>query len=309
MNFFSSILMPQEPATPTPPPPQPAATTAAPLFGNAPQAQDTPPTTPGKAAAAPTQAGVANRELDELHGILEDGKTLAALAAKALETSTLEETATLEHISELSARLLCRNRARTAARNYGMALLCIKVADDALESAARTLFPSYFRHTTSVGDGDAEQMWVCKLFLHALPGAPETTLCARFSLAEHADPGGGGGGDAVEAAATQYDLNLQLMQVAPFVAGASRFAFSFALVDKHTADIGEFTLDDGQRARLNELRMLLGLTSGRWTSVGMLGVLLAAISSGQMDENPCFKEMQRATREAHRAELLAISGL
>ena len=308
MNFFSSILMPQEPATPTPPPPQPAATTAAPLFGNAPQAQDTPPTTPGKAAAAPTQAGVANRELDELHGILEDGKTLAALAAKALETSTLEETATLEHISELSARLLCRNRARTAARNYGMALLCIKVADDALESAARTLFPSYFRHTTSVGDGDAEQMWVCKLFLHALPGAPETTLCARFSLAEHADPGGGGG-DAVEAAATQYDLNLQLIQVAPFVAGASRFAFSFALVDKHTADIGEFTLDDGQRARLNELRMLLGLTSGRWTSVGMLGVLLAAISSGQMDENPCFKEMQRATREAHRAELLAISGL
>jgi len=177
-----------------------------------------------------------------------------------------------------------------------------------LEKASKALLPSYFRHTTAASDDEASQMWVCKLFLHGLPAAEGTSLCARFSLTEHADPAADPNAADEDEVEPQYDLSLQVMQVAPFVQGTSRFALSFALVDKRASEVGDFSLDDTQRQRLDELRQLLGLTSSRWTAVGMLGVLLAGICCGQMEDNECMALLLRAAREAHREELLASAG-
>jgi len=147
----------------------------------------TPPATPG----AVTQQAVNNKEADELATILKDSAALTALATAGLEAGTLEETPTLELLSELSARLLCRNRARAATAKFGSACLGGGgggAADASVDAAARSLLPSYFRHEASEGGADDEgstSLWVAKVFLHALPAAPEgTTLCARFSLQE-----------------------------------------------------------------------------------------------------------------------------
>lgn len=240
----------------------------------------------------------------ELNNICGDGSKLAALMAKGLEAGTIEETETLTQLSELSSRLLCRNRSREAARLFARTLLGDKdPMDPAVDAAAKVFLPSYFRHTSS-GEEDASQMWVCKLFLHELPAAPGSTLCARFSLTEHADPAADPDADEEP----QYDLSLTVMQVAPYKVGTARFALTFALADKRAAEAGEFALDDAQRARIGELQQMLGLTSSRWTPVGVLGVLLAAVGCAQMETNPCFTELLRAAREAHREELLASAG-
>jgi len=302
MDFFKK---PQTPRTPAPPraeptpPPQPPASPVAPSASSPSRSANLTPT------QGTTQAGVANRELDELQNITTDGTSLVKLVSAGLDANSLEETATLEQISELSARLLCRNRSRAAVRAYGASLLADKGAtDESLAAAAMAFTPSYFRHTTS-GDDDATQMWVCKLFLSTLPAAPDTTLCVRFSLKEHADAAADADADEDD---LQYDLSLTVMQVAPFVAGASRFALSFELMDKRPREAADFTLDDAQRQRLTELKSLLGLTSSKWTAVGMLGVLLAALGCGQMPDAGFFDELVRGAREAHREELLANAG-
>jgi hypothetical protein len=270
-----------------------------------------PPPPPGTPAMV-TQKGVANRELDELHAIQRDGESLRALVSAGLEQHSLEDTASLERLSELSTRLLCRNRARAAAAKFAHAILSERSAPPSsppkapggqLDTAASTLLPAYFRHTQNGGaDEDGGQVWVSKVYLHALPGgAPGTALCVRFSLKE-LEPEGG---DADE---SLYDLSVQAQQVAPFEAGASRFTFSFGFQDKRASAASEFTLDEAHTARLAELQALLGLAATRCTAYGALGFLLAGVACGQLEGNACFDELLRALREAHRAELLAASG-
>ena len=87
-----------------------------------------------------------------------------------------------------------------------------------------------------------------------------------------------------------------------------KYAFHFEMVDVSAASAGDWTLDDSQRAKLTELQECLGLKGGRWTPIGMLGVLLAAGGCAQLDENPCFSVVLRACKDAHREELLAQSG-
>jgi len=229
-----------------------------------------------------------------MHSICGDSASLAALASAGLTDGTLEETATLERLAELSARLLCRNRSRAAALAYGRALVNEKSAE--LDAAVTALLPSYFRHNSkSGGEEDEGQVWVSKVFLHGLPAAPGTTLCARFSLSEQAS--------TLEDEVPLYDLSLKVLQVAP--TGGRSFQCSFDLVDTPAASAGEFTLDETQRAKLAELKAMLGLTSARWTAVGVLGMMLAAAGCAQMETTGCFKEVLRAAREAHREELLA----
>ena len=294
MDWFGAK---KQPATPDKKAPAAAPTPAA-------EAAKEQPSSPPKAAAGVTQAGIANREADELASILSDSKTLRDLAANALQADTLESTETLEQLSELSQRLLCRNRSRMAAAKFGHALLNSgggSTADASVEAAAQTFMPAYFRHTTegsSEEEGGQTDLWVAKVFLHALPAAPEgTTLCARFSLSRV------DGGEEEPL----YDLTLKLMQIAPFDAGATKYSLSFALADVTSAAAAEWLLDESQRSKLSVLQGLLGL-KGRFTPAGVLGIVFAGCGCGQLEENACFGEVLRAAKEAHREELLAASG-
>jgi hypothetical protein len=250
---------------------------------------------------AVTQKSVASRELDELATIKSDPKALAALVSEG----ALESTATLETLSELSSRLLCRNRAREAFVKYGAALYGggdKKAEETPVDAAARTLLPSYFRHTALSGDeGGTTDLYVSKVFLQGLPAAPEgTALCARFSLSARVN---GAGDDEPPL----HDLSLKVMQIAPFDAGTSKFSFSFVLTDVTSAAAAEFTLDDSQRQRLAVLQQMLGLKA-RFTPVGIFGLLLCGAGCAALDDNDCFTALVRASREAHRDELLAASG-
>lgn len=53
---------------------------------------------------------------------------------------------------------------------------------------------------------------------------------------------------------------------------------------------------------------LLGLGSSRWTAVGVLGLLLAGVGCGSLDENECFGALLRQVRDAHRDELMHGAG-
>ena len=252
------------------------------------------------------------RALAELRSIGGDGARLAALVKEGLETSCLEETERLEQIAELSTRLLCRNRARAAARAYGGALLGDKGGADApehapLDAATRTLLPSYLRHTTSAAEDEASQMWVGKLFLADLPLSEGTSLCVRFSLSEHT--GSEPAAEETPAAPALYDLSVQVLQVAPLVKpGGGRYALSWAYVDWRASDASEFALDDAARARLAELRAMLGLTNAKWTDVGMLGWILAALGTNAVEHVDAFAALLKACKDAHREELLASAG-
>ena len=79
-------------------------------------------------------------------------------------------------------------------------------------------------------------------------------------------------------------------------------------MDKRAAEAAEFALDEPQRHRLDELRAMLGLSSPRWTAVGVLGALLAGLGWGSLNENDAFSAVLRAAKDAHRDELLAASG-
>ena len=173
-------------------------------------------------------------------------------------------------------------------------------------AASKVLVPSYFRHTQSSGgeeDGGQTDLWVSKVFLHGLPNAPQPgmALCARFSLSARADLSfTTGAEDAL------YDCSLKIMQV---VGPADhKFTFSFALADLPASQATDWVLDEGQRSRLHELQGRLGLASGRWTSIGLLGATLAACGCEQLGGNPFFDGLVRACKEAHRQELLAQSG-
>lgn len=271
---------------------------------------DSPPAAPA-APASPSGSGpsagsesLASKESVELKTILTDGAQLAALVSAGLEDGTLEKTKSLEKLSELSARLLCRNRAQEAAKACAAALHA-ETGNAAAGAAAASLLPSYFRCTESSGDagaGDSSWIWVSKLFLHTLPAAPEgTAMCLRFSLTATAD----GEGDRGEL----FDLSLKVMQIAPFVsAGAPKFAFSFGFTDVAAAQAADWTLDEGQRAKLTELQGMLGLASSRWTPIGVLAFLLAGAGCGQLDSNTCFATVLRAAKDGSRDELLASAG-
>lgn len=247
-----------------------------------------------------TQSGVASRELEELGVILGDAAALAALAADAsARAALLEETATLERLAELSSRLLLRNKARAAAR--AICMLAESAAHaDRIDAATACITPAYFRRSEGYDEG--QTVWASKVFLHGVPGAPGTTLCVRFSLTESRP--------ADDDAEPTYDLALKAMQVAPFevAEGGHRFTLSFGLQDASAERAAAFTLDDVQRAKLLELKGLLGFASGRWTAVGVLALLLAAAGCAAVEDNACFAGVLRAAREAHREELLANAG-
>ena len=285
MDWLKKALPKAEPPTPT------AGAKAAP----------TAPPTPG----AVSHKDVSSKELDELTTILKDSASLSALASAGLEAGTLEETASLELLSELSSRMLCRNRCRTAAAKFGASCVSsgTSAPDETIERAAACLLPSYFRHEATEGGGEdgTSNLWVAKVFLHSLPTAPEgTTLCVRFSLQETT----GGGSDE-----PMHDVNLKVMQIAPHVQGSvPKLSISFSLADVSSSEAAEWTLDDAQRDKLSVLAALLGLSTTKWTPAGVLGLLLAGCGCAQLDAHACFASMLRASKGAHRDELLARAG-
>ena len=297
MDWFSSPRSPAEPSAASKQQQQPA--------------EISDPKSPVSPSRGTSQSEVNNREIHELQTILTDSNRLAELAASGLKAGTLEATDTLEAISELSARLLCRNRCRAAFTSLSTFLLGDtagkqNAAADQGAAASKVLVPSYFRHTQSSGgeeDGGQTDLWVSKVFLHGLPNAPQPgmALCARFSLSARADLSfTTGAEDAL------YDCSLKIMQV---VGPADhKFTFSFALADLPASQATDWVLDEGQRSRLHELQGRLGLASGRWTSIGLLGATLAACGCEQLGGNPFFDGLVRACKEAHRQELLAQSG-
>ena len=247
-------------------------------------------------------AAVNSKEMDELTTILGDSAALAEVAGSGISKGTLEDTATLEALSELSSRLLCRNRSRQSASKLASAITGGKDADK-VAAAANAFLPSYFRHTQASGgedEGGQTDLWVSKVFLRELPKPPTAgmVLCVRFSLSARLEAGDGDGDPL-------YDLSLKVMQVA---GPEHKYAFSFQMVDVPARESGLWTLDEAQRGKLAELQSHLDLASARWTPVGLLGVLLSAAGCAQLDGNPCFVEALRACKEAHREELLAKSG-
>ena len=169
-------------------------------------------------------------------------------------------------------------------------------ADDALAAAVATVWPAYFRQTGDA-DGD-ERARDAKLYLHGLGGG--STLSVRFALTERANDG-----DAL------CDLSLAVNQVHPFVAGAPRYKLSFELQDVAPAAAGSFLLDEAQRARLAELKTLLGFKESLWTPVAVLGFVLCAATCGQLggaaddDAAAAFvAELLGAMKKAHRDEIL-----
>jgi hypothetical protein len=247
-------------------------------------------------------AAVNSKEMDELTTILGDSAALAEVASSGISKGTLEDTATLEVLAELSSRLLCRNRCRESASKFASAIAGSKDADKVL-TATSAFLPSYFRHTQTSGgeeEGGQTDLWVSKVFLRELPKPPTpgTVLCVRFSLSARVEAGDGDGDPL-------YDLSLKVMQVA---GPEHKFAFSFGMADVPASRAAEWTLDEAQRGRLAELQGHLDLASARWTPIGLLGVLLSAAGCAQLDANPCFSEALRACKEAHREELLAKSG-
>ena len=84
--------------------------------------------------------------------------------------------------------------------------------------------------------------------------------------------------------------------------------FPFSLADAPASAAADWTLDEALRSKLAVLAQLLGLSSSRWTPAGMLGWVLAGCGGGQMDAHPFFAELVKASRAAHREELLARAG-
>ena len=232
----------------------------------------------------------------DLQAILEDGAQLEAAVRQGLEGQLLE-TSVLRTIHARSERLLRRNEAREAASAFGQGCLAVtRQADDALAAAVATVWPAYFRQTGDA-DGD-ERAHVSKLYLHGLGGG--STLSVRFALTERANDG-----DAL------CDLSLAVNQVHPFVAGAPRYKLSFELQDVAPAAAGSFLLDEAQRARLAELKTLLGFKESLWTPVAVLGFVLCAATCGQLggaaedDAAAAFvAELLAAMKKAHRDEIL-----
>lgn len=253
---------------------------------------------------ASTPQKLSSKEADELATILRDSETLTTLAKAGIESGLLEETGSLELLSELSQRLLTRNRSREAAKKFGAACMggsSSATPDASLETASLCMQPSYFRRDTSEGDEGTTNLYVAKVFVHSLPTAPEgTILCARFSLQETSSSAGD---------EPMHDFNLTLTQVAPVVAaGAPKFSFTFALTDTPASQAATWTLNEVQRDKLTILAKMFGLSTSRWTPTGVLGFMLAACGCAQIDEHPCFSTIVRAAKDANREELLSRAG-
>ena len=139
--------------------------------------------------------------------------------------------------------------------------------------------------------------------MHSLPAAPEgTTLCARFHLSQREDEN--------DDAPPLHDVSLRVNQIAPFAqaGGAPKLSLAFSLADVPGSAAADWTLDDAQRDKLNVLAQLLGLSTTRWTPAGVLGLMLAGCGCAQLDEQPCFAELLKACKAAHREELLSRAG-
>ena len=251
--------------------------------------------TPGRAVAT----AMSNKEMSDLAEIMLDSERLCQLAKDGLDKGNLaDDTASLQRLADLSSRLLCRNRAREAAVRLGTALRVTQHTTSTLDAAASTVWPAYFRHS-KVNDETGEDIYLSKLYLHALPPKPDrpegeasTSLCVRFSLAAHGDEG-------------TYDLSLKVLQIHPTDPHTHSFHFAFELQDRPATDAAGWVLDEVQRHKLVELQSLLGLTESLWTPVGVLGFVLAAASCAQLDELDFFSGLIRSVLEAHRDELLS----
>lgn len=247
---------------------------------------------------APTQLSVADREMNDLREIIGDGEALRELAREGLENDSLQEQQSLERLTMLSGRLLNRGRARKAAQGFVERCLdkrAISATQESLEAALKTIYPAYFRHS-AYNEAEGKAIWLSKGYLYGLPGsqdgAQETTLSVRFSLGEF---------DGAEE--RTYDLQLQLLQVHPFVTSGPRFAFTFSMQDAVASEAGGWTLDEVQRGKLLELHALLGLR-GAWTPPALLGMMLSAVACGELDSLTFFTEVVGSARDAHREELL-----
>ena len=78
------------------------------------------------------------------------------------------------------------------------------------------------------------------------------------------------------------------------VSSPSDLSFTFTLENVPASQAAEFTLDEAQRDKLTVLAGLLGLSAGRWTPAGVLGLIFAGCGCQQMDDHPCFLELLRA---------------
>ena len=117
---------------------------------------------------ASTPQKLSSKEADELATILRDSETLTTLAKAGIESGLLEETGSLELLSELSQRLLTRNRSREAAKKFGAACMggsSSATPDASLETASLCMQPSYFRRDTSEGDEGTTNLYVAKVFV------------------------------------------------------------------------------------------------------------------------------------------------
>ena len=259
------------------------------------------PAKPQSPSALVTTTAVQSKEAEEMNTILKDGAALKALCTAGLDAGTLEETPSLELLSELSGRLLCRNRSRAAAVKFGMA--CVSGAateEKSISTAAASLLPSYFRQETTADEGEGSNLWVSKVFLHGLPGAPAgTSLCCPFSLQENTTP---------SSEEPLHDLNLKVLQVTVPAGSDAKLSFSFSVNDVSVEQASDWTLDAPQRDKLTILAKMLGLNASRWTPVGVLGLLLSGCGCEKLDEHAYFSEVLRSSRAAQREELLANSG-
>ena len=274
------------------------------------------PYSPTRGSPSRISAGsLADREYEELQRVAKHPQDLEACVSEAIKSGTLEDTATLETLSSLSQQLLTRNHARTAASKYAKALIAEKEGSAgaaSLDTALAALYPSYFRHTP-FNEEEGQSVWTSKSFLRDLPGAEGIALCVRFTVTEQRSltlPIDDEDEEEEEerARSTLYDLSLKVMQINQL--DGKKFTCSYGMQDVSAAaaaDAATAALDEALRGKLNDLRALLGLST-RWTSIGVLGLLLASAGCGSMDELSFFCEVCRACREAHRAELLADAG-
>lgn len=163
-------------------------------------------------------------------------------------------------------------------------------------------------HTASPARPRAAQtVFLSKLYLHGLrggSGGPPLTACVRFTLAER-DPEED---DPDREPEPLYDLELKVLQVHPFVKDAAKLSFAFGMQDTLAADAGSWRLDESQRSRLGELHDLLGHPLPFGTPASVLGFVLSLAGGGSLESHPFLAEAVRASRDAHRQELLADSG-
>jgi len=250
-----------------------------------------------------TQQAVAGREMNELMELVEEPSALLHATSEAIKAGTLETSASLQQISQMSSRLLQRNETRRTAVAFLETIrdkkTDAKVFTEAFQHMCSCIWMTYGK--LQYNKEDQETGYLSKIFLHGLNGggAPSTTLCMRFALSEHP-------GDAGDE--SQYDLSLTVLQVKPFVSNSAKFTFSFSVQDTFAADAADWGLDESQRSRLLELHSLLGLPAVYETASAMLGLLLATGGGSQLENDRFLVKALHGARAGHREEVLAKGG-